>query len=78
MPIGDRLSTHSGSSGIAAARSVPRLGWVFRQAMAALKHWIRRSRARHALGELDDHLLRDIGVTRAAAAREAAKPFWRH
>jgi uncharacterized protein YjiS (DUF1127 family) len=26
--------------------------------------------------KLDDHLLRDIGVTRAQARREASKPFW--
>lgn len=36
-----------------------------------------RSRQRRALGRLDDHLLRDIGISRAAAAREARQPFWR-
>jgi len=30
-----------------------------------------------ALAELDDHMLRDIGVTRVEAARECRKPFWR-
>jgi uncharacterized protein YjiS (DUF1127 family) len=39
--------------------------------------WIERSRQRHALAELDGRLLEDIGVTRAQAAREIAKPFWR-
>jgi uncharacterized protein YjiS (DUF1127 family) len=42
--------------------------------------WIARSRQRKALGELaalNDDLLRDIGVTREEAFREAAKPFWR-
>jgi uncharacterized protein YjiS (DUF1127 family) len=42
--------------------------------------WIARSRQRRALGELaerNDRLLEDIGVTRAEALREAAKPFWR-
>jgi uncharacterized protein YjiS (DUF1127 family) len=39
--------------------------------------WCARSRQRRALTDLDDRLLRDIGVSRSAAAREAAKPFWR-
>ena len=38
--------------------------------------WIERSRNRRALAKLDDHLLRDIGISRARAEREAAKPFW--
>jgi uncharacterized protein YjiS (DUF1127 family) len=39
--------------------------------------WNERSRQRQALAELDGHLLRDIGITRSAAAAEASKPFWR-
>jgi uncharacterized protein YjiS (DUF1127 family) len=33
-------------------------------------------RHRHALSRLDDHLLRDIGLTPEAAAAELAKPVW--
>ena len=44
-------------------------------------HWIRsamaRARQRRAVGELDDRLLKDIGITRAQALGEAGKPFWR-
>jgi uncharacterized protein YjiS (DUF1127 family) len=29
------------------------------------------------LMDLDDHLLRDIGLTREQAEREARRPFWR-
>jgi uncharacterized protein YjiS (DUF1127 family) len=39
--------------------------------------WIERTRQRRALAELDDHMLRDIGITRVEAARESGKPFWR-
>ena len=39
--------------------------------------WIERSRQRHALADLDDRLLDDVGIPRSAAAREIAKPFWR-
>ena len=35
-----------------------------------------RSRQRRVLGELDERLLADIGVSRKAASTEAAKWFW--
>lgn len=35
-----------------------------------------RQRQRGALSELDDRLLRDIGVSREAARRESERPFW--
>lgn len=39
--------------------------------------WHDRARERRALLELSDHMLRDIGISRAAAQGEAAKAFWR-
>jgi len=42
-----------------------------------LARWIERTRQRKALAGLDDHQLRDIGITRLDAARECEKPFWR-
>lgn len=36
-----------------------------------------RSRQRRALAELDEHLLRDIGLTAYDVTREESKPFWR-
>ena len=39
--------------------------------------WLDRSRQRRHLGELDDRLLRDIGVSRAEVEQEIALPFWR-
>lgn len=41
--------------------------------------WMIRSAQRKLLRELaeEEHLLSDIGLTRAQALREAAKPFWR-
>ncbi len=33
-------------------------------------------RQRRCLASLDDHLLRDIGLTRDAALREARRPLW--
>ncbi|HYH21758.1 MAG TPA: DUF1127 domain-containing protein [Azospirillum sp.] len=51
-------------------RQVERLG-------APLATMIERARQRKALDTLDDALLRDIGITRAEARREAEKPFWK-
>jgi len=46
-------------------------------AYALLALWIERVRQREALASLSDHELRDIGITRIDAAREARKPFWK-
>lgn len=50
---------------------------IVRSIYAAVRTWQQRYELRRHLAELDDHLLRDIGLTRAQAAAEAAKPFWR-
>ena len=44
---------------------------------AVLHTWQQRHRGRRALLQLDAWLLKDLGYSRAAAAREARKPFWR-
>jgi uncharacterized protein YjiS (DUF1127 family) len=43
-----------------------------------IRCWAERRGQRRALAELArmSHLLDDIGLTRAQALREAAKPFW--
>jgi uncharacterized protein YjiS (DUF1127 family) len=41
-----------------------------------LRTWLHRGRTRRALESLSDHELRDIGLTRRHAWREARKPFW--
>jgi uncharacterized protein YjiS (DUF1127 family) len=47
------------------------------RAVDLLLGWSERARQRRELMQFDDHLLRDIGITRAEAIAEAAKPFWR-
>jgi uncharacterized protein YjiS (DUF1127 family) len=44
-----------------------------------VRRWAERRGQRRALAELArlPHLLDDVGLTRAQALREAAKPFWR-
>jgi uncharacterized protein YjiS (DUF1127 family) len=50
-------------------------GWVAR-ASNMLARWLDASRSRQTLDELDEHMLRDIGLTRDEARREASKFFW--
>jgi uncharacterized protein YjiS (DUF1127 family) len=57
-----------------------RSGALTRLGCAAVRvvwFWMERSRQRRALAELDDRLLRDIGLTRDEARRECANPFWK-
>jgi uncharacterized protein YjiS (DUF1127 family) len=42
-----------------------------------LDTWIERHRQRNSLLELNDALLKDIGISRADAVGESRKPFWR-
>ncbi len=39
--------------------------------------WSERHRQRQALAELDDKMLKDIGLSRAEAAYEFRETFWR-
>jgi uncharacterized protein YjiS (DUF1127 family) len=42
-----------------------------------LLSWLDRARQRRHLAELDDRLLRDIGLSRAEVEHEIERPFWR-
>src|ERR1700742_308727 len=52
---------------------------IFAAAWRFIDSWSERRSQRQSLRELIQapHLLNDIGLTRAQALREAAKPFWR-
>lgn len=49
----------------------------FAQALDLIGFWYARARQRQQLAKLTDTQLRDIGVSRAQALREASKPFWK-
>jgi len=45
--------------------------------VVAWLNWLERARERRELLALDDRALQDFGASRADAAREGDKPFWR-
>ena len=56
------------------------LGTLVRAASAVAETfclWQERAAQRAHLAGLEGHILKDIGIGRAEADREAAKPFWR-
>ena len=69
--IGIRRGLHSGMSGLRSAAS------GLDTCLNVLLAWQDRDRQRRHLAELDDRLLKDIGLTSGDVARETRKPFWR-
>ena len=70
------------TTGIASTRRAGAMAaWGGRRHLAGpwrlLLLWQMRARQRRHLAGLEGHLLRDIGVDRLSASREAQKPFWR-
>jgi uncharacterized protein YjiS (DUF1127 family) len=63
------------STGPASIRELP-MGSLMRLVLIG-ELWLERGRQRRMLGQLNDHLLKDIGVSRSEAMHEAGKPFWR-
>jgi uncharacterized protein YjiS (DUF1127 family) len=60
-----------------ARRATGRSDRPWRRFLNTLRLWHQRARGRQQLREFDDHMLRDIGITRLQATAEATKPFWR-
>jgi uncharacterized protein YjiS (DUF1127 family) len=47
------------------------------QAYEQVLGWLERVHQRRHLAQLSDHMLKDIGLTRADVETELSKPFWR-
>ena len=62
----------AGPAGRPAERLRAALPWV----ILTLLRWQELARQRRALGAMSDHMLKDLGLTRADARREAGRPFW--
>ena len=48
-----------------------------KQLLTQTARWQAKQQQRQQLRQLSDRLLDDIGISRAQAEKEAAKPFWR-
>jgi uncharacterized protein YjiS (DUF1127 family) len=57
-------------------RMIPNTSRVLAEFGHGFAVWLRRGISRNELRNLSDRDLRDIGLSRADAHREAAKPFW--
>lgn len=57
------------------ARSLGANTWIARARLAMVRWWMLRSTRIH-LADLDDHLLRDVGLTRHEAREELKKSFY--
>ena len=58
-----------------ATRAWPARNWAVSALEQALA-WLERARQRRQLQQLSDHMLKDIGLTRAGVEVEVSKPFW--
>lgn len=57
---------------------IARIWRVFRiEPAGPLRRWSERARQRHNLGQLDAHLLKDIGLTEDQRGEELRKPCWK-
>ncbi|MDE0944681.1 MAG: DUF1127 domain-containing protein [Alphaproteobacteria bacterium] len=50
----------------------------FKTIFATISLWSDRIRQRRDLAELDDFMLRDLGLSRRDVRWESSKPFWWH
>ena len=58
-------------------RPADRLSAGWSEILGLLQSWRQRYATRLALGELDDRLLADVGLTREQASFESSAAFWR-
>lgn len=57
-------------------RPLPVLANIALRTAVVLVKWSERQRTRKALGQLDAHLLKDVGLERHVAYRETRRMFW--
>jgi uncharacterized protein YjiS (DUF1127 family) len=67
--VAGRLFRPFGRAGMALADGCARIN-------NGLQTWLDRARQRRALQELNDHVLKDIGISRCDVFRESSKFFW--
>jgi uncharacterized protein YjiS (DUF1127 family) len=68
---------HLSAELVLPSSSAPAAGPALARAWATVRGWAARARGRNELAEIDEHLLKDIGMTRSDVLMETRKPFWR-
>lgn len=58
------------------SQALPPLSRALMGLTVVVLRWEMHHRTRKSLAKLDDHLLKDVGLSRAAAEQEWDKPFW--
>jgi uncharacterized protein YjiS (DUF1127 family) len=71
-PLGASYATLAGRAG---DRRIGRALWT--EIVEVVLTWLERARERRHLSQFNDHMLKDIGLSRSEAESEIAKPFWR-
>jgi uncharacterized protein YjiS (DUF1127 family) len=74
-----QASLAAGRPSLGGAATLPEgRSWLnaLKRATKLFLSWHERARQRHHLEYLSDHMLRDIGLTRADVLAEITKPFW--
>ncbi|WGW02654.1 DUF1127 domain-containing protein [Tropicibacter oceani] len=70
------IATRDALSFLDAAHPLPPLTTFALRVAVVTAKWAQHRRTRKALGQLDDHLLKDVGLDRRSAQREARRMFW--
>jgi len=70
------MNLHLTANRLAPSRSPTRRDSRFDRGRALVRTWLQRGRERRMLLELDDFMLKDIGLTRADVVVESGKHFW--
>ena len=71
-----RTANHPALAYLNAAQSLPPVVEIALRVAVLFARWSERRRTRIRLSELDDHLLKDVGLDRLTALREARRYFW--
>ena len=74
--VEDTMSTFATTATHAPGRVRTKAGSVALRVVLMIEDALERRRSRLALMELTDDQLKDIGVSRSEAFREAHRPFW--
>ncbi len=71
--------TNQNSNSVAKiVRVAVELPWrMMSKALIVLMAWQERARQRTSLGQMDDRMLKDIGLNRLDVYRETSRPFWK-